>query len=69
MFRLGMLAQALQGADATVTDESSAIEALGLQPRLVEGDRANFKVTVAQDFAMAEAILRAREQAAAKEKL
>jgi 2-C-methyl-D-erythritol 4-phosphate cytidylyltransferase len=35
---------------------------------LVEGDRANFKVTVAQDFAMAEAILRAREQAAAQEK-
>jgi len=68
MFRLGMLAQALQGADATVTDESSAIEALGLKPRLVEGDRANFKVTVAQDFAMAEAILRAREQAAAQEK-
>jgi 2-C-methyl-D-erythritol 4-phosphate cytidylyltransferase len=68
MFRLGTLAQALQGADATVTDESSAIEALGLKPRLVEGDRANFKVTVAQDFAMAEAILRAREQAAAQEK-
>jgi 2-C-methyl-D-erythritol 4-phosphate cytidylyltransferase len=69
MFRLGMLAQALQGADASVTDESSAIEALGLQPRLVEGDRANFKVTVAQDFAMAEAILRAREQAVTQEKL
>jgi 2-C-methyl-D-erythritol 4-phosphate cytidylyltransferase len=67
MFRLGMLAQALQDAGATVTDESSAIEALGMQPRLVEGDRANFKVTVAQDFAMAEAILRARDAAKPKE--
>lgn len=69
MFRLGMLAKALQDADASVTDEASAIEALGMQPRLVEGDRANFKVTVAQDFAMAEAILQAREQAVGREKL
>lgn len=60
MFRLGDLARALACAGDSVTDESSAIEALGWSPRLVEGDRANFKVTVAQDFAMAEAILQAR---------
>jgi len=60
MFRLGDLARALAAAGDSVTDESSAIEAIGLSPRLVEGDRANFKVTMAQDFAMAEAILQAR---------
>ncbi len=60
MFRLGALEQALRASGDTVTDESSAIEAIGLAPRLVEGDRANFKVTVAQDFIMAEALLRAR---------
>lgn len=60
MFRLGTLARALAAAGDKVTDEASAIEAMGLSPRLVEGERANFKVTVAQDFVMADAILRAR---------
>lgn len=60
MFRLGDLARALATAGDSVTDESSAIEAMGLSPRLVEGERANFKVTVAQDFLMAEALLQAR---------
>lgn len=60
MFRLGDLARALDVAGDAVTDESSAIEAIGLSPRLVEGERANFKVTVAQDFVMAEALLQAR---------
>ncbi len=60
MFRLGNLAHALAVAGNTVTDEASAIEAMGLSPRLVEGERANFKVTVAQDIVMAEAILQAR---------
>lgn len=60
MFRLGDLTRALAAAGDSVTDESSAIEAIGLSPRLVEGERANFKVTVAQDFIMAEALLQAR---------
>ncbi len=60
MFRLGDLARALAAAGNAVTDESSAIEAMGLSPRIVEGDRANFKVTVVQDFTMAEALLQAR---------
>ena len=33
-----------------VTDESSAIEAIGLAPLLVRGDARNFKVTWPQDF-------------------
>lgn len=57
MFRIGLLSQALALAGAAVTDESSAIEMLGLAPRLVAGSAQNFKVTYPEDFALAEAIL------------
>ncbi len=60
MFRLGLLQRALQTAGAQVTDESSAIEALGLAPRLVAGSAQNFKVTYPEDFALAAAVLTAR---------
>lgn len=60
MFRLGLLQRALQQNGAEVTDESSAIEALGLAPRLVSGSAQNFKVTYPEDFALAEAVLNAR---------
>jgi 2-C-methyl-D-erythritol 4-phosphate cytidylyltransferase len=60
MFRLGMLRQALEAAGDGVTDESSAIEAMGLKPLLVEAGAQNFKVTYPEDFAMAEAVLRGR---------
>ncbi|MDO9011491.1 MAG: 2-C-methyl-D-erythritol 4-phosphate cytidylyltransferase [Gallionella sp.] len=56
MFRAGLLVQALQQCKA-VTDEASAIEALGLQPKLVAGDSSNFKVTYPQDLLMAELLL------------
>jgi 2-C-methyl-D-erythritol 4-phosphate cytidylyltransferase len=64
MFRLGLLRPALMSAlsdDATaalVTDEASAIEALGHQPRLVTGAFENFKVTWPGDFALAERLMR-----------
>jgi len=60
MFRHGLLQQALQQAGDAVTDESGAVEALGLAPRLVAGSAQNFKVTYPEDFALAEAVLRAR---------
>jgi 2-C-methyl-D-erythritol 4-phosphate cytidylyltransferase len=60
MFRLGMLRQALEAASDGVTDESSAIEAMGLKPLLVAAGAQNFKVTYPEDFAMAEAVLRGR---------
>jgi 2-C-methyl-D-erythritol 4-phosphate cytidylyltransferase len=60
MFRAGLLAQALTRAPANVTDESAAIEALGLKPRLVTGSRDNLKVTYPEDFAVAESILSRR---------
>ena len=60
MFRLGMLVRALERAGDAVTDESSAMEAMGLAPQLVEGSAQNFKVTYPQDFALAEAVLQTR---------
>ncbi|MES2024988.1 MAG: 2-C-methyl-D-erythritol 4-phosphate cytidylyltransferase [Pseudomonadota bacterium] len=57
MFRYGLLRRALERAVA-VTDEASAIEALGLQPKLVEGDARNFKVTLPHDVALAELYLK-----------
>ncbi len=59
MFRAGLLAQALQQCKS-VTDEASAIEALGLSPKLVAGDSSNFKVTYPQDIKLAELLLRER---------
>ncbi len=60
MFRIGTLLRALEAAGGAVTDESSAIEALGLAPRLVPGSAQNFKVTYPEDFGLAEAILLGR---------
>jgi 2-C-methyl-D-erythritol 4-phosphate cytidylyltransferase len=63
MFRLGLLTQALESAlsrgdtAAAITDEASAIEALGLHPRLVMGDADNFKLTWPADFERAGRLL------------
>lgn len=59
MFRYGILRQALTKAGGTPTDEAQAVEALGLQPRLVAGQLRNLKVTYPQDLALAEAIIAA----------
>jgi len=58
MFRHGTLVQALRAAGSDMTDEASAIEQLGLQPRLVESDSRNLKVTYPQDLELAGLILR-----------
>ncbi len=59
MFRHGVLMQALERA-GEVTDEASAVELIGLRPKLVEGCRSNFKVTYPDDMVLAELILRRR---------
>jgi 2-C-methyl-D-erythritol 4-phosphate cytidylyltransferase len=41
-----------------VTDEASAVEALGYKPKLVEGSTRNLKVTFAADLEIAEGILK-----------
>jgi 2-C-methyl-D-erythritol 4-phosphate cytidylyltransferase len=63
MFRAGLLAQALNRAKGRVTDEASAVEEMGLKPRLVAGSRENLKVTYPEDMAIAEGILARRERA------
>ena len=60
MFRHGILRQAL-AAQGGVSDEAGAVEALGLQPRLVMSDASNFKVTYPADLQMAEWILKNRK--------
>lgn len=63
MFRIGSLLEALELAGDAVTDESSAIEAMGLAPKLVPGSAQNFKVTYPEDFALAQAVLQSRSGA------
>lgn len=67
MFRHGVLLRALDavragGAEAAarITDEASAIESIGLAPRLVGAQSPNPKVTFASDLALAAAILEGR---------
>ena len=60
MFRIGALIEALRQVGDQVTDEAGAMEAMGHWPKLVPGDAQNFKVTYAEDFALAEIILRSR---------
>lgn len=53
---LGLLAQALEQAlqtGARITDEASALEYLGLNPLLIEGDARNIKITRPADLALA----------------
>jgi 2-C-methyl-D-erythritol 4-phosphate cytidylyltransferase len=59
MFRYGVLLRALRDAPH-VTDEASALEAIGFKPRLVEGSPRNLKITFAQDLELASLILAGR---------
>ncbi len=62
-FRYGLLRRALAAAASAgiaVTDEASAVEALGLSPRLVSGRRDNLKITHPEDLALAGQILAAQ---------
>jgi 2-C-methyl-D-erythritol 4-phosphate cytidylyltransferase len=63
MFRYGLLVEALYKTRASnPTDESAAIEALGLHPRLVRGAATNIKVTYPEDIVLAEHILAGRTE-------
>ena len=63
MFRWDSLFGALAQAGDQVTDEASALEALGQAPLLVPSASFNFKVTYNEDMAMAEAVLQHRKAA------
>lgn len=56
MFRLQTLIKALEQtrlAQCKVTDEASAMEYAGYQPKMVEGHADNLKITLPQDLALA----------------
>lgn len=62
-FRYALLRRALETArqqQTLVTDEASAVEALGASPQLVSGRRDNLKITHPDDLALAAAILAAQ---------
>ena len=65
MFRLGVLQNAYRMAlekGLTPTDEALAVEIAGHSPRLVEGNVDNLKITRPEDLALAEFILRRRQE-------
>ncbi len=65
MFRFELLCSALRRAlekGTLVTDESMALELLGMAPRLVEGHADNIKITRSEDLALAEFFMREQER-------
>lgn len=65
MAELGVLLEALSAAlaaDIAITDEASALEWVGLQPLLVEGDARNIKITQPADLALAAFFLQAAQE-------
>lgn len=61
MFHYQLLCRALDAATdpSAITDDASAVEALGLAPKLVEGHPRNLKVTLPADIRIAEMYLAA----------
>jgi len=59
MFRYKLLREALGAVrdPSQITDDASAVEALGLSPKLVEGHPRNMKVTLPSDVRVAEMYL------------
>src|SRR5690606_460805 len=60
MFRHGVLSEALVTLTPQITDEASAVEAIGLQPRLIESENSNLKVTFPFDLQIADWVLQSR---------
>jgi 2-C-methyl-D-erythritol 4-phosphate cytidylyltransferase len=56
MFRYATLKKALEHFKGIATDEAEAIEALGLQAKLVQGELRNLKITYPQDLEILEAL-------------
>lgn len=55
----GALSRAVMG-NVPITDDCSAIEAMGVKPFMVEGDEDNIKLTTARDMIIANAIVQSR---------
>ncbi|HEX6625923.1 MAG TPA: 2-C-methyl-D-erythritol 4-phosphate cytidylyltransferase [Pyrinomonadaceae bacterium] len=64
-FRLALLVEAYERALAArieATDDSALVERLGASVSIVEGGAHNIKITTPQDFALAEILLRGRQE-------
>ena len=60
LFPLKILKKALNSAlenNQLSTDESAAVEALGLEPIVIEGNRTNVKITTPEDLELAELLI------------
>lgn len=68
MFRFHILIEALEQY-SDVTDESSAVEAMGLVPELVEGHLSNTKITKPEDLALVEMFLKTQNGLNQKDEL
>ena len=63
VFRASILRAAIESAaagDVVATDDASLVELSGGRVRMLEGPRANIKVTVPEDLAVVDALLKAR---------
>ncbi|MBQ6159299.1 MAG: 2-C-methyl-D-erythritol 4-phosphate cytidylyltransferase [Thermoguttaceae bacterium] len=54
-------AVACRNARSLPTDDAGLLEAMGIRPRLVEGDRTNIKITTPFDLSLAEILLKLLE--------
>ena len=60
LFQTALLHRALSVDDLSeITDEASAVEKLGIRPRLVQGDTRNLKLTLPQDEYIVRLLLKA----------
>ena len=57
MFRFDLLNKALTSFKGNPTDESEAIEAFGLSPKIVKGNLVNFKITYPDDLMRIEKLI------------
>ena len=58
MFRFDLLNKALTSFKGNPTDESEAIEAFGLSPKIVKGSLVNFKITYPDDLMRVEKLIK-----------
>ena len=58
MFRFGILKDAYMSFKGNPTDESEAIEAFGLSPKVVKGNLVNFKITYPEDLMRVEKLIK-----------
>jgi 2-C-methyl-D-erythritol 4-phosphate cytidylyltransferase len=66
IFRYSLLKEAISRQKklrTPATDEAGAIEAIGLKPRIVQGEKTNIKITDATDLALVEQIILSQARA------